>query len=67
VGELEAGYRNVMKVHVLQHEPGLAERAVLSKAGYWLNTREPTSSGSLGKCRACEYNRACPKSLFRPA
>ncbi len=55
-----------MKVHLLKHEPAKAEKAVASKAGYWLGEREPTSSSSVGKCRACEYSSSCPKSLFRP-
>ena len=63
---LEARYSGVMKVHLLQHEPAKAETAIASKAEYWLGDRGPTSSSSVGKCRACEYNSSCPKSLFRP-
>ena len=63
---LEARYAGRMKVHLLRHEPAKAERAIGSKAGYWLQEREPTSSSSMGKCRACEYNSSCPRSLFRP-
>jgi CRISPR/Cas system-associated exonuclease Cas4 (RecB family) len=65
VGELESQHRGTMKVHLLSHDRTAAERAVLQKAGYWLGKREPTSSTSLGKCRACEYNDVCPKSLLR--
>jgi CRISPR/Cas system-associated exonuclease Cas4 (RecB family) len=63
---LEVRYPGRMKVHLLRHEPEKAEKAVASKAGYWLDEREPTSSSSVGKCRACEYNSSCPKSLFKP-
>lgn len=62
---LEVRYPGRMKVHLLRHEPAKAERVIASKAGYWLDEREPTSSTSAGKCRACEYNSSCPKSLFR--
>jgi len=63
---LEAKYQGRMKAHLLNHEPDRAEMAVLSKAGYWLEDREPIPSASVGKCRACEYNSVCPKSLFKP-
>jgi len=65
VEELEAKYRGVMRTHLLKHDRRLAEAAIAAKAGYWLNQREPTSSTSVGKCRACEYNGVCPKSLFK--
>ena len=64
--ELERRYLGRMKVHLLEHESKRAEEAVAAKAGYWLQQREPASSSSVGKCRACEYNSSCPKSLFRP-
>jgi hypothetical protein len=63
---LEERYPGKMKVHLLQHEVEIAERVIASKAGYWLGEREPISSSSVGKCRACEYNSSCPKTLFRP-
>jgi len=65
VTDLEAKYRGIMKAHLLNHDRKLAEAAVAVKAGYWLNQRDPTSSTSVGKCRACEYSSACPKSLFK--
>jgi hypothetical protein len=65
VGELEKKYRNTMKVHILSHDRSAAEASVLEKRGYWLGEREPTSSTSVGKCRACEYNSVCPKNLFK--
>jgi len=65
VEELEAKHRGIMKAHLLDHNRKLAEAAVALKAGYWLNKRQPTSSTSVGKCRACEYNSVCPKSLVR--
>jgi hypothetical protein len=64
--ELEAEYRSAMKVHLLAHDRAAAEACVLDKRGYWLGEREPTSSESAGKCRACEYGSVCPKSLFKP-
>jgi PD-(D/E)XK nuclease superfamily len=63
---LEVRYPGRMKVHLLRHEPAKAETAIASKAGYWLEQREPTPSSSVGKCRACEYNSSCPKSLSKP-
>ena len=65
VRELEEKYRGSMKVHLLRHDRGLAEAAVEAKLGYWTGEREPTSSQSVGKCRACEYNQACAKSLAK--
>ena len=66
MAELEAKYRGVMKAHLLKHEAERAEAAVRSKSGYWLGEREPIPSTSEGKCRACEYNAVCHKSLCRP-
>lgn len=56
-----------LKVHIMKHDRSLASRAVDLKAGYWLGRRDASSSDSVGKCRACEYNSVCPKSLFTPA
>ena len=64
-GELEARYEGTMKVHVLSHDRPAAEASVTEKRGYWLGEREPTSSTSVGKCRACEYATVCPKSLSK--
>jgi hypothetical protein len=66
MSELEVKYRGVMKAHILEHSAERAEKAVRSKAGYWLREREPIPSTSVGKCRACEYNAVCPKSLYKP-
>ena len=65
VGELKARYGGAMKVHLITHDRGAAEASVASKRGYWTGEREPTSSTSVGKCRACEYSSTCPKTLFR--
>jgi len=64
--QIETKYRNVMKVHLLAHDKAAAEMSIMEKRGYWLGEREPTSSTSVGKCKACEYNSVCPKSLFKP-
>jgi len=64
VGELEMRYKSLMKVHILSHDRAAAEASIMEKRGYWLGEREPTSSTSLGKCRACEYKSVCPRSLF---
>jgi hypothetical protein len=66
VGALEAEYMGRMKAHLLSHDVAKAERAVSSKAGYWLGQREPLASTSVGKCRACEYNSVCARSLVKP-
>ena len=63
VGEFESEYPGTVKVHVLEHERSLAARAVDLKAGYWLGSREPTPTSSVARCRACEYNQVCQKSL----
>jgi len=63
--ELETRYKDTMKVHVLPHDRPAAEASVMEKRGYWLGEREPTSSTSVGKCRACEYDSVCPDSLSR--
>ncbi|QQG48225.1 MAG: PD-(D/E)XK nuclease family protein [archaeon] len=65
VVELEAMYKDTMKVHLLPHDRSAAVANVMETRGYWLGEREPTSSTSVGKCRACEYNPVCPKSLFK--
>jgi hypothetical protein len=62
---LETKYRNAMKVHLLPHDRVAAETSIMEKRGYWLGEREATSSTSVGKCKACEYNSVCPKTLFR--
>jgi PD-(D/E)XK nuclease superfamily protein len=67
VDELESKHSGAMRVHVLNHDRAMAARAVVSKAGYWLGTREPSWSTSVGKCRACEFNSVCPKTLYSPA
>jgi CRISPR/Cas system-associated exonuclease Cas4 (RecB family) len=61
---LEGRYPGKMKVHLLRHDADKAEKVVSAMAGYWLEEREPISSSSVGKCRACEYKSSCPKSLF---
>jgi len=66
MGALETKYQGRMRAHLLEHDVARAERAVLSKAGYWLEEREPIPSSSVGKCRACEYNAVCAKSLYKP-
>lgn len=67
LAELETKHRNAMKVHLLIHDKAAASASIMEKQGYWLGEREPTSSTSIGKCKACEYNSVCPKSIFRPA
>jgi hypothetical protein len=51
---------------ILSHDKAAAEASVMEKQGYWLGEREATSSTSAGKCKACEYNPVCPKSLHKP-
>ncbi len=65
VRELEARHKDAMRVYVLPHDKFAAEASVMEKRGYWLREREPTSSSSVGKCRACEYSSVCQRSLFR--
>jgi len=67
VGDLETSLNGVMKVHLLAHEKGVAEANVAGKRGYWTSERDPTSSTSVGKCRACEYVSVCPKSMVKLA
>ncbi len=67
VGELESKFGGAMKVHLIEHDRAVAEESVRAKRGYWLVQREPTSSTSIGKCRACEYNSVCPKTLYGPS
>jgi len=63
--ELESAYGGLMKAHIVTHDMTAAVASVSAKTGYWMGQREPTSSQSIGKCRACEYNSTCPKSLDR--
>ena len=65
--ELESEYGGLMKIHLITHDRSAAEASVAAKSAYWKSEREPTSSTSVGKCRACEYNPACPKSLDKKA
>ena len=67
VAKLEMKYSGRLKVHLLDHDRRKAVSAVVAKAGYWLGERRPTSSSSVGKCRACEFNEVCPKSLLKHA
>jgi len=66
VEELESRYDGSMKVHLIRHDRLLAEEMVGAKRGYWTGEREPTSSTSVGRCRACEYKSVCPKTLYKP-
>ena len=66
VKELESKYNGLMKVHLIEHDRRRAEAVVDAKRGYWTGEREPASSTSEGKCRACEYNSVCPKTLYKP-
>ena len=63
--ELESKNAGTMKVHLLKHDVAGAEAIVRSMQDYWLKRREPTSSTSVNKCKACEYHSICPKSLFK--
>lgn len=65
IEELESEYGGLMKLHVVTHDSGAAMESIAAKRDYWMSKREPTSSESVGKCRACEYNAVCPKSLDR--
>jgi hypothetical protein len=67
VRELEAEHRGAMKVHLIDHDVHAAELGVRRMQGYWLKEREATSSTSIGKCRACEYNPVCSKTLYEPS
>jgi hypothetical protein len=64
--ELEHENRGAMKVHLIDHDVQAAELGVRKMQGYWLEEREATSSTSVGKCRACEYNSVCSKTLYKP-
>jgi hypothetical protein len=66
VRELEARHQGAMKVHLIDHDVVEAELAVRKMQGYWLEEREATSSTSVGKCKACEYNPVCSRALYRP-
>ncbi len=65
VRELESARGGSMKVHVVEHDRDRAQASIMAKRGYWTGEREPTSSTSIGKCRACEYSAKCMKSLVK--
>ncbi len=65
VARLESEYRGAVKVHVMAHDVPAALASIGSKRGYWTGEREPTSSTSAAKCRACEYCQVCDRSLAR--
>jgi CRISPR/Cas system-associated exonuclease Cas4 (RecB family) len=64
VDELVSKHEKTMKIHLIKHDVAEAEACVREMQGYWLGQREPISSTSVNKCRACEYNSVCSKSLF---
>ncbi len=64
VEELERRHDGGVKVHLIKHDALAAEACVREMQGYWLEQRDPISSKSVNKCRACEYHSLCPKSLF---
>lgn len=61
--EMEARFG--MKFFVFPHDAAEAERAVAWAQGYWLGERGAVPTGSVGKCRICEYRDVCPYSLVR--
>jgi hypothetical protein len=65
IEEFEALHHGTVRAHILNQDSHAAELGVLRMKGYWLGEREPTSSSSIGKCRACERKAMCPKTLFR--
>jgi hypothetical protein len=66
IKDLEAQHRGAMRVHLIDHDVDEAELSVRRMQGYWLGERDATSSTSVGKCRACEYNSVCAKTLYKP-
>jgi hypothetical protein len=64
IDEFEASHHGTVRVHILNQDLHAAELGVLRMKGYWLGEREPTSSSSIGKCRACERTSICPKTLY---
>jgi len=63
--ELESVYGGLMKAHIVTYDKVKALESVAAKSGYWMGQREATSSESIRKCHACEYNSTCLKSLDR--
>jgi PD-(D/E)XK nuclease superfamily protein len=63
---LEAKNAGRMKVHVIKHDVSEAETCIRRMQDYWLGRREPSSSTSINKCKACEYRSLCSKSLYNP-
>ncbi len=59
--ELESRFG--MKFFVYRHDRAEAMKALEWAQGYWLGTREPVPTTSVGKCRVCEFNSVCPHSL----
>jgi len=67
IQELESKKAGLMKVHVIKHSVADAEGVARRMQDYWLGRREPLSSTSVNKCKACEFNSICPKSLLKAA
>jgi hypothetical protein len=65
VREFESDYKGHLKAHIIAHHKEAAEAAIEAKLGYWKGERKAASSTSVGRCRACEYRNACPKSLVQ--
>ncbi len=66
VSNLERENQGRLKLHLMYHQRQLVSQRLTEKLPYWHSTRPPVSSNSEAKCRACEYNRSCSASLYRP-
>ena len=54
-----------VKIHILNYDRQDALRDVTWARDYWLMRREAIPTTNQSKCRACEFNAACPHSLVK--
>jgi len=65
--ELEERLNRRARVYVIKYSRYEALEAVKWASGYWLMQRDAVSTKKPGKCRACEFSSACPRSLVLPS
>lgn len=54
--------RKESTIHVIDYNRAHAVADVKWAEAYWLSGRQPIPTGSVAKCRICEYNEVCPRA-----
>ncbi len=64
--KLEEKLSNNARVYVIDYSREEALEVVRWASGYWLMQRDAIPTRKPGKCKACEFNATCPRSLVLP-